>query len=385
MRSIAGETVPSTINNSCSSIINQSFSLSNRPAMPDVVALLKDLVRIPSLSGEEAAAADYVEDAVRRAGLPVQRFGDNVVFGIGDGEDRLLLNSHLDVVPPVEGHPYDPFEAVEVEGRLYGRGTVDAKASGAAMTAAVLGLAAEGYRPPGGRVLVALTTCEETGGDCNGMARLRAELPAPTAALVGEPTEMQPCVAQKGLLILHVHAHGKAAHVARAALGENAISRAARDILRLDAHRFARDDAFLGPPTLAVTMIDGGTARNIVPDRCSFFVDVRTTPAYTHEELTEEIAALLESDVRVHSERLVPCATAADARIVRACLQALPGATPFGSPTVSDWVHLHDVPTVKIGPGRSERSHTADEHIALAAVRAAVPAYQAIIKAYFGG
>ena len=347
------------------------------------VELLKALVRFPSLSRKEEPIADFVEEYVHQAGLPVERFEDNVYFRLGDGPNRLLLNSHLDVVAPSKKHPYDPFDPVEVDGQLYGRGTVDAKASGAAMTTAVLDLAAEGWMPKNGQVLVALTACEELGGTYNGLQNLRPHLPDLSAALVGEPTQLQPCVAQKGLLILHIHAHGQTAHAARAHLGENAILKAARDIQRLDAYTFERTDPFLGKPTLTVTVIEGGKARNVVPNLCSFFVDIRTTPAYTHEEIIDLMADVLESEVKVHSKRIIPLATALSERIVRACRAALPDAAPFGSPTASDWLFLHDVPTVKIGPGISERSHTPDEHIEIAEVERAVEVYKGIIRAYF--
>jgi acetylornithine deacetylase len=358
--------------------------------MPDLslapfsaVDLLSELVRFPSLSHEEGPIADFVEAYVHAAGLPVGRRGDNVYFWLGDGEDRLLLNSHLDVVPPSSDHPYPPFEPTQVDGQLYGRGTVDAKASGATMTTALVELARSGWTPPGGQVLVALTACEETGGAYNGLEDLRPHLPPLRAAIVGEPTGLQPCVAQKGLLILNVMARGRAAHAARAHLGDNAILRAARDLARVAAFRFEREDPFLGAPTVAVTTIEGGTARNVVPDRCTFTLDVRTTPAYTHPEVTALLADLLESDVQVHSERIVPVATDPAERIVRACLAALPQAAPFGSPTTSDWIFLRDVPAVKLGPGASERSHTAGEHIALAEVERAVAAYKGVIEAYF--
>ena len=348
-----------------------------------VVRLLRDLVAFPSLSGEEGPIADFVEDHVRAAGVPVARHDNNVYFWWGDGPDCLLLNSHLDVVPPSTRHPYDPFEPVEHEGHLYGRGTVDAKASGAAMTTALLDLAADGWTPTNGKVMVALTACEETGGPYNGLQDLRPHLPELHAAIVGEPTQLQPCVAQKGLLILKIHAHGTTAHAARAHLGDNAILRAARDIETLRTLTFDREDPYLGHPTLAVTTIEGGQARNMIPDLCTFFVDIRSTPAYTHDELTALVAEVLESDVEVHSKRLIPVSTSEDARIVQACRRALPAAQPFGSPTASDWIFLHDVPTVKLGPGLSERSHTADEHIALDEVRQAATAYRTIIQEYF--
>ncbi|MEZ4700369.1 MAG: M20/M25/M40 family metallo-hydrolase [Rhodothermales bacterium] len=349
----------------------------------DVLELLKALVRFPSISTSEGPIADFVETYVRDRGISVGRLDDNVYFWIGDGPDLLLLNSHLDVVPPSAEHPYDPFTPTEVDGKLYGRGTVDAKASGAAMTMALVELAATGWTPPWGTLMVALTTCEEIGGDYNGLQRLRPHLPLIHAALVGEPTEMTPCVAQKGLLILKIRAEGRTAHAARAHLGDNAIYKAAADIARLQQIAFDRDDPFLGRPTLSVTMIQGGTARNVVPDQCVFDVDIRSTPAYTHDELVAFIQERVRSTVEIHSKRLIPVSTPVDARIVQACRQALPDRSPMGSPTASDWIFLPDVPTVKIGPGPSPRSHTPDEHIEIASVYEAVEAYKAIIQAYF--
>ena len=355
-------------------------------AQREAVSLLKNLAGFPSLSGEECAVADFVEEYVRSAEAPVRvdRVDDNVYFSLGHGSDRLLLCSHLDVVPPSTGHPYDPFTPTEAAGQLYGRGTVDAKASGAAMTTALLALAREGYDPPSGRLIVALTACEETGGDYNGLQALRPHLPDLGAAVVGEPTSLAPCVAQKGLLVLRARAAGRPAHAARAHLGENAILRAARDLRRLESFALDREDPFLGAPTINVTIIEGGSARNVVPGGCTFTLDIRSTPAYTHEEIIAEIAAHLESDVEVHSKRLVPVSTPPEARVVEAARRALPaGAEPFGSPTASDWVFLQDVPAVKLGPGDSTRSHTAEEHIALSEVERATDVYAELAKAYF--
>lgn len=352
-------------------------------AGPDVIQLHKEMVRIPSLSGEEQAIADFMGEYAAHHPVTIRRLDDNVCFGIGDGPDLLLLNTHLDVVPPSADHPFDPFDPVERDGRIYGRGSVDAKASAAAMTTALLTLAEEGFSPPGGSVLVALTTCEETGGAYNGLERILPTLPRPAAALVGEPTNLQPCIAQKGLLILTVRAAGKTAHAARSHLGENAIEKAARDVVRCAGLAFEREDPYLGPVTVTVTTIEGGTARNVVPDSCTFTLDIRSTPAYTHAELVEAIREQLESDVAIHSDRIIPVATHPDERIVRACIEAIPGSRPFGSPTASDWIFLHDVPTVKIGPGDSELSHTAAESIEIDELRRAVEVYRAVIKRYF--
>ncbi|MCS7154498.1 MAG: M20/M25/M40 family metallo-hydrolase [Bacteroidota bacterium] len=351
--------------------------------MYDVLAVHQALVQIPSLSHEEGPIADWVEDFLRRQGLPTGRIADNVYAWLGeDPSDTLLLNSHLDVVPPSEGHPFPPFAAVVQNGAVYGRGAVDAKASVAAMIVALAELASEGYRPPG-RVIVALTACEELGGGYNGLEQIRPALEPLHAAIIGEPTSLQPCVAQKGVLILTLTARGRSAHAARGHLGENAILKAAQDILRLQALRFDREDPFLGYPTVAVTTISGGTARNVIPEQCVFTVDIRSTPAYEHEELVALIQEQVSSEVSVYSQRIVPVRTPLEARIVRACLRALPGAKPFGSPTASDWVFLRDLPVVKLGPGSSELSHTAQEHVPIAELRRAVAVYKAIIRSYF--
>ncbi len=348
------------------------------------LSLYKQLVQIPSLSHEEKDIADFLEAHLSNLDLFPHRLDNNIYVSLGEGEDCLLLNSHLDVVPPSEDHPFPPFSATEKDGAIWGRGTVDAKASGTAMLRALIELAEEGWQPPAnGKLLVALTTHEEVGGDYNGLRALRPHLPPISAALVGEPTMLQPCIGQKGLLILKAHARGVSAHAARAHLGENAIYAAARDLLRLEQFTFEKADPYLGKPTLAVTTIEGGKARNMIPDRCTFFMDIRSTPAYTHDEITALIDDYLEADVEVHSKRIIPCATSADARIVQACRRALPDAEPFGSPTTSDWIHLTDVPTVKIGPGPSERSHTPHEHLEIDELLRGVEVYKRIVQEYF--
>lgn len=351
--------------------------------MLPVTDLLKKLVSHPSLSHEEEAIADFVEEYVRSMGRPVERLDNNVYFWLGEGTRRMLLNTHLDVVPPSENHPYEPFEPTEVDGKLYGRGTVDAKSSGAAMTTALLELAASGWTPDNGQVMVALTACEETGGDYNGLETLRPHLPDLHAALVGEPTDLRPCIAQKGLLILKIHVRGKSAHAARAHLGENPIYRAADELHRLKTFSFDREDPFLGSPTLTPTVIRGGDARNMVPDRCTFVLDIRSTPSYTHDEMIDILEDYLDAEVEVHSRRIIPVATDPEEAIVRACRKAVPRAEPFGSPTASDWIFLPDVPTVKIGPGSSSRSHTAEEHIELTEIERAVDVYKSIIRNYY--
>ncbi|MEM6328312.1 MAG: M20/M25/M40 family metallo-hydrolase [Bacteroidota bacterium] len=362
--------------------------------MIDVLHLHRDLVAIPSISRDERAAADFVESFARTHGEPhgvtVGRSEDNVWVRLGDGPDTLLLASHLDVVPPSDGHPFDPFTPTVRDGNVYGRGAVDAKASGAAMLAALLDLAASGWRPEAGQLVVALTACEEVGSDENGLDFLRREVPdfpTPSAALVGEPTDLRPCLAQKGLLVLRCTARGRTAHAARAHLGANALTAMARDLLAVDALALGPDDPFVGAPTVTATVAEAGSARNVVPDAATFWLDVRTTPARTNREWAAVVADELDSEVAIHSERLVPCGIEADARIAQAATSSLArlgmDAEPFGSPTASDWVFLSDVPAVKIGPGDSRLSHTADEHVPEAEVVRSVAVYRAIADRYF--
>lgn len=355
--------------------------------MKDIQTLHAELVAIPALSREEEPVADLLCALATSESLEFQRFGDNVVMTLGSDDSfsspTLLLNSHLDVVPASSDHPFDPFTPTVQDGRVFGRGTVDAKASVAAMTTALISLHKEGWSPPAGRVVLALTTCEELGGSDNGLESTLPLLPTPTAAIVGEPTEMQPCVAQKGLLILKMTSAGKTSHAARAHLGINAIEMAARDLQRLSDLKFGRVHPYLGPITLTPTTIEGGTARNVVPDRCVVYLDIRSTPSYTHEELTSLVNEAVESEITVHSDRMLPAGTDPREAIVGACLAAHPGAEPFGSPTVSDWIYLRDIPTVKMGPGDSNLSHTPDESIPIKELGAAVVIYRELIKTYF--
>jgi len=349
----------------------------------DVLKLHRELVSFPSLSHEEADVASHLEAHFRDHGLEPTRLGDNIVVSIGEGENVLLLNSHLDVVPPSSDHPYPPFEPTSVDGQVFGRGTVDAKGSVAAMATAICNLHGKGYVPENGKVMGAFTVCEETGGVDNGLEEIISRLPKPHAALIGEPTNMQPCVAQKGLLILRADASGKSAHAARAIEGENAIMKMGRDLQTLSAFRFDRIHPYLGETTLSVTMIDGGVARNMIPDACSIYIDIRSTPEYDHDEIAEILDRALESEVQIHSKRFVPTDTPFDSHVVKACTRAHPGSTPFGSPTMSDWIHVKDISTVKIGPGDSRLSHTANEHIAESELEESCAIYESIIKHYF--
>ncbi|PEN14420.1 peptidase M20 [Longibacter salinarum] len=365
---------------------------SSTDQQTDPVDLLRSLIAIPSLSGEEGPAADLIEHVGRSAGVDVWRKDDNVVLSVGEGENVLLLNSHLDVVPPSDGHHYAPFDPVVKDGWLFGRGSVDAKASGAAMMSALLEAASSGSMPANGQLMVALTACEEGGGMYNGLQDIRPDVPEPAAVVIGEPTGLIPCVAQKGLLILKIHAHGTSAHAGRPHLGVNAITRAATAVQEIEQLILEKEDPHLGAPTVTVTTIEGGSARNAVPEHCVFAVDIRTTPAYTHTEIIDRVRSALQPydgvEVEVYSNRFVPCATPENAPIRQVAIDAssaLHGeaVVPFGSPTASDWIFVQDLPAVKLGPGDSNRSHTADERIRVSDVHSAQRLYLNLARTYF--
>ncbi len=349
-----------------------------------VLDLLDTMIRFPSLSGKEDEICAYMQSYVDRAGIQSKRVENSLYFWIGEGPNKLLLASHLDVVPPSSRHPYPPFDATEVDGKIYGRGASDAKASGASMTTALLELASEGWKPKNGQLTVALTECEETDFENNGLQKLlETSLARPNAALIGEPTNLLPIVAQKGLLVVRLDAKGKTAHAARHGLGQNAILKAANDVQSLQSLNFDRIHPILGNISVNVTTIAGGNARNVIPDHCTMYLDIRSTPSYTHNEIVQIIRETVESEVTVHSDRIVPVSTDIDEPIVKVCLDTIPGSTPDGSPTASDWIYVDGVPAVKIGPGSSELSHTSNEHVQKSEVIEAVDLYKMVVKGYF--
>ncbi|MFI5345718.1 MAG: M20/M25/M40 family metallo-hydrolase [Elusimicrobiota bacterium] len=345
----------------------------------NAVALLQDLVRIPSPSGQEDAVVARLEDAFRTLGLTPERRGRNLTATFDGGPGPLLmLNSHTDTVPVGEEWTKNPLAADIVDGKIYGRGTNDAKGC---LTAMILG-AAKAFQTnaPKGRVLLAATCEEEVLGQ--GLEKLLPELPRPDAAVVGEPTGLRPAVAQKGLIVLEITANGRAAHAAHGG-GINAVEIAARDVLSLSKIRFDKSHSSLGTPSLSVTQISGGARHNVIPDRCKLVVDIRTTPNYSPEEIISAVKASVEGSVHVRSSRLGSVETDPSHAVVRAALAANPSSKVYGSPTLSDWVFLKGIPTVKAGPGESKRSHTPDEYLEVTELEAGVVFYEKLIRNYF--
>lgn len=345
-----------------------------------VVRLLEALVRFPSLSTQEKALVDWLETEVAATGLlEIERHENNILFHLGQGSPWLLMNSHSDVVPPSSDHEGSPFEPVIRDGRMYGRGTTDAKGCGSAMLAALLELAEEGGVPRG-RASFALTVCEETAGEHNGMHALRSVIPTPDAALVGEPTSLQPCIAQKGLLILRLVITGTGGHAARV-YDDNAIYKLRHVLEAVEKIRFEVENPFIGTVKITPTVVNGGIVKNMAPDRCELILDIRTIPEVPNEIIIGTFRDHLDCEVQIVSNRFKSTATDPGEKIAQAA-QMASGGDFFGSPTASDWVFLADVPTVKIGPGHSQVSHTRDEHIEIDQLRRGVALYKNIITRY---
>jgi acetylornithine deacetylase len=355
--------------------------------LPDELTLLQEVVAIPSVSGEEAMLAAFVEEAARGWGLAVVRDDTSVrveVPGRAPGA-TLALVSHLDVVPPGAGWTRDPFTPTIEGEKLYGRGSGDAKASVAAMLTAALDLARAGG-PERGRLLVILGYGEETRHTT--MERAVERAGRLDAAIVGEPTNLELATAQRGLMMVDLVARGDQRHAGYAAAdGEfvNAALVLARDLLRLDGLFDERTHPVLGHTTATPTMLDAGVSRNVTPPVATAILDVRSTPDWTHEEIADLLRARLDSEVVVTSKRLVPCETPRGSPLLAAARRARPEAAQFGSPTCSDWVFLRHVDAIKAGPGTSRRSHTPDEYVDLPEVTAARRFYGTAAREYLDG
>jgi acetylornithine deacetylase len=349
---------------------------------PDERSLLSDLVATPSVSGSEGAAARCAAETARGWGLPVEAQPYGVVAELTGpaAGPTLALVSHLDTVPAGEGWTRPPFEASIENGRLYGRGASDAKASAAAMLAAAADVAVKGL--PRGRLLVILGFGEETAATT--MAQAVAAHAPVDAAIVGEPTGLDLAIAQRGLLMVDLVARGSQRHAAHAGEPgfENAAIVLARDLLRLHGLFDDRAHPVLGRTTATPTSLAAGIGRNVTPPVAKALLDVRSTPDRSHAEIAGRLREALDSEVVIVSDRLVPCETPASSRLLAACRRARPQARRFGSATCSDWVFLREADAVKCGPGDTHLSHTPDEWVALDEVRAARELYTAAVWEY---
>lgn len=342
--------------------------------LKNAVRYLSDLVAIPSFSGMESGRASLMQKWLTEAGFKVSRSGNNVwaQAEANDGKPILLLNSHLDTVKPNGGYTRDPFIPEIKDGKLFGLGTTDA---GASLVALMLTFMKHRHTELPWK-LCFLASAEEENSGPGGISSILGNLGHVGCAIVGEPTEMQPCVAQKGLMVLDLFTRGTSGHAARD-VGDNAIYKAMKEIEWVRTWSFPKVSSYLGNVKMTVSEIRGGTQHNVIPDHCHWTVDVRTTDACTNEEVLEILRENLSSEVIPRSMRLKPVSIPTDHPLVKAAIRA--GGTPFGSPTLSDSA-LMPFPALKMGPGKSERSHTADEFILLSELEEGIEKFDTLIN-----
>ena len=339
------------------------------------IELLERLIATPSVSRDESAAADIIEAQFESMGFTPMRKGNNVwaeAWAHDNDKPTILLDAHIDTVKPNAAWVRDPFAPTVEEGRLYGLGSNDTGGSLVAMMAVFSQIAAteQPYN------LIMLASAEEEVTGVNGVRAVLPELGKIDLAIVGEPTSMQPAVAEKGLMVLDCVAKGVAGHAAREE-GVNAIYKALCDIEWFRTHRFERVSPMLGAVKMTVTGIESGTQHNVIPSECKFMVDVRVNECYKNEELLAEIRAAVECDVTPRSTHLNSSAIALDHPAVERLVAM--GRTPFGSPTMSNQAVM-PFTTLKLGPGDSARSHTADEYILLSEIAEAVEVYYNVLN-----
>lgn len=337
--------------------------------------LLIKMVSIPSVSREEKEVADFLEKVLSDYGLNPHRNGHNI-WSICPTYDpskpTLLLNAHIDTVKPTSSWTISPFSPVIEDGKLYGLGTNDDGAS----VVSLLQVYRQIIQSPQQYNIVFLASCEEEVSGKNGIEQVLPLLPHIDVALVGEPTEMQPAIAEKGLMVIDVTAHGKSGHAARNE-GENAIYKALDDIQWFRQFHFDKESPLLGPVKMSVTIIQAGTQHNVIPDQCKFTVDVRSNEFYSNEEIFKIICNHIQGEAQARSFRLNSSHITEDHPLVKRAIEL--GRIPFGSPTLSDQA-LMKFPSLKMGPGQSSRSHTANEYIELNEIKEAITLYYNILN-----
>lgn len=337
----------------------------------EAIQLLKSLIATPSFSKSEDKTAEILVDFFTKKNIPVHRYLNNLwVESPNQNPEHptLLLNSHHDTVKPVTGWKRDPFKASVEKEILYGLGSNDAGASLVSLLAVFLHFYDQEDLPIN---LIFLATAEEEISGKNGVEAILPKLRKIDFGIVGEPTEMQMAVAERGLMVIDGLSHGKAGHAAREE-GENAIYLALKDLHFLQNFQLEKQSKKLGPTKISVTQINAGTQHNVVPDECHFVVDVRTTDAYSNTEVFEILQKNTSSILKARSFRLNPSGISLTHPIIQ--IGKAIGLTPFGSATLSDQA-LMSFPTLKMGPGNSNRSHTADEFILLSEIENGIDTY----------
>ncbi len=337
------------------------------------IQLLKQLIVIPSFSKEEFETANTIEAFLKERGVEAKRFKNNV-WATNKYYDKskptILLNSHHDTVKPNKSYTNNPFQAIEKDGKLYGLGSNDAGGALVSLLAVLLHY----YDKENLKYnLVYAATAEEEISGKNGIAALLKKklLDNIDFAIVGEPTQMQLAIAEKGIVVLDCIAKGVAGHAAREE-GVNAIYEAIKDIEWFKSYQFPKVSQLLGPVKMTVTVIKAGKHHNVIPDTCEFVVDVRVNECYTNQEVLDIIKANVKCEVEARSTRLKSSFISEDHPIVVAGKSL--GLKTYGSPTISDRA-LMPFTSLKMGPGDSARSHTADEYIYVDEIKSGIDTY----------
>lgn len=334
--------------------------------------LLISLIEIPSISREENKTADFIEEFLNSKSIHVNRINNNIIARsqyFSESKPTILLNSHHDTVKPNELWETNPFKAVSDSGKIIGLGSNDA---GGPLVSLISAFLYVNDLPDLPFNVIFVASAEEEVSGTNGIESILPHLPPISVAIVGEPTCMQMAVAEKGLLVLDCKAIGKSGHAAHTT-GDNAIYKAMRDIEWFKNYEFPEKSEFLGPVKMTVTCINAGTQHNVIPAECNFTVDIRTNEFYTNERIYEIITNNIQSEVTARSFRLNSSRIDDQHPIV---LQAKKmGIHTFGSPTLSDQAFMKHIPSVKIGPGDTLRSHTAQEYILESEIQQGIQLY----------
>lgn len=344
--------------------------MDNQAYTNEAVELLRWLIATPSVSRNEAAAADIMEKVIRDAGFTASREANNVWAVAPDYDEQrptLLLNAHIDTVKPVSTWTRNPYEPMLEGDTLYGLGSNDCGGGLVSLLQAfrIMASRKRSYN------LIYMASAEEEVTGRDGISRALPLLPPVSVAIVGEPTGMQPAIAEKGLMVIDGIAHGRSGHAARGE-GLNAIYQALDDLVFLRDYQFPKVSPLLGPTKMTVTVVQAGTQHNVVPDECRFIIDVRTNEYYQNEEVFEFLQQNVRSELHARSFRLHSSSISADHPLVRRCIDM--GKTPYGSPTLSDQAVM-PFPSFKLGPGQSARSHSADEFIRVSEISQAIGQY----------
>ena len=341
----------------------------------DAVELLKDLIAIPSISRNEDKAADKLAEYLAMWGLPYGREGNNLWVGCPDWDNNrptVMLNAHIDTVKPVSSWTRDPFQPTQEGDLIYGLGANDC---GGGLVSLLQTYRIMLHRPRNYNLLWVASAEEEVSGP-NGFSRVLSKLPNIAVAIVGEPTSMQPAIAEKGLMVIDGYAYGKSGHAARNE-GVNAIYEALDDLVWLRDYKFRKESPLLGPTKMTVTVVEGGTQHNVIPDTLHFVIDVRTNEYYQNEYLFEFLCKkMTKCELRARSFRLHSSSIPQDHPLIKRCIER--GMQPFGSPTLSDQA-LMPFLSFKLGPGDSSRSLSSDEFIKISEIQQAIDTYVSLL------